>query len=238
MSDLIRNDILIPISSKRTRKEKLFKTSGLLAIIFSLSMLIILFTTIFSKGYSAFYQTRIKLDINFSEELIDPTGARDVTTLNNADYPKLISQSLFKFLNIDKNNPKASEIKSLISYNNFLILRDRVLSNPDIIGKTIKINLIASDDVDQMIKGNINLNISEENRKISDFQIDAINKLKSNGNILTVFNKTLFTKSDSREPEVSGVLGAIIGSFYCVFVAACISVPIGVFAAIFLQEFA
>ena len=102
MSDLIRNDILIPISSKRTRKEKLFKISGLLAIIFSLSMLIILFTTIFSKGYSAFYQTRIKLDINFNEELIDPTGTRDIATLNNADYPKLISQSLFKFLNIDK----------------------------------------------------------------------------------------------------------------------------------------
>ena len=38
-----------------------------------------------------------------------------------------------------------------------------------------------------------------------------IEKFKSNGNILTVFNKTLFTKSDSREPEVSGVLGAIIG---------------------------
>ena len=42
-----------------------------------------------------------------------------------------------------------------------------------------------------MIKGNINLNISEENRKISDFQIEAINKLKSNGQVITVFNKTL-----------------------------------------------
>ena len=232
MSSIINNDILSPISSKRTRKEKLFKICGLSAIIFALSMLIILFITIFSKGYSAFYQTRIKLDINFNEELIDPTGAREITTLNTADYSKLISQSLFKFLNIDKNNPKASEIKSLISYNSFLTLRDRVLNDPLIIGKTVKINLIASDDVDQMIKGKINLNISQENRKIS------INKLKSNGDILTVFNKTLFTKSDSREPEVSGVLGAIIGSFYCLFVAVCISVPIGVFAAIFLQEFA
>ena len=104
--------------------------------------------------------------------------------------------------------------------------------------KTKKINLIASDDVDQMLKGNINISIPEENRKITDFQIEAIEKFKSNGNILTVFNKTLFIKSDSREPEVSGVLGAIIGSFYCLFVAACISVPIGIFAAIFLQEFA
>ena len=238
MSNIIRNDILTPVSSKRTTKEKLFKICGLSAIIFALSMLVILFTTIFSKGYSAFYQTRIKLDINFNEELIDPTGAREITTLNTADYSKLISQSLFKFLNIDKSHPKSSEIKSLISYNSFLTLRDRVLNDPDIIGKTKKINLIASDDVDQMLKGNINISIPEENRKITDFQIEAIEKFKSNGNILTVFNKTLFTKSDSREPEVSGVLGAIIGSFYCLFVAACISVPIGIFAAIFLQEFA
>jgi len=238
MSNIIRNDILTPVSSKRTTKEKLFKICGLSAIIFALSMLVILFTTIFSKGYSAFYQTRIKLDINFNEELIDPTGAREITTLNTADYSKLISQSLFKFLNIDKSHPKSSEIKSLISYNSFLTLRDRVLNDPDIIGKTKKINLIASDDVDQMLKGNINISIPEENRKITDFQIEAIEKFKSNGNILTVFNKTLFIKSDSREPEVSGVLGAIIGSFYCLFVAACISVPIGIFAAIFLQEFA
>ena len=238
MSNIIKNDILIPISSKRAIKERLFKIFGLSAIIFSLSMLLILFTTIFSKGYSAFYQTRIKLDINFNEKLIDPIGTREIKTLTTADYSKLISQSLFKFLNIDKNHPKSSEIKSLISFNSILILKDRVLSDPGIIGKTKKINLIASDDVDQMIKGNINLNISEENRKISDFQIEAINKLKSNGYILTVFNKTLFTKSDSREPESSGVLGAIIGSFYCLFVAACISVPIGVSAAIFLQEFA
>jgi phosphate transport system permease protein len=238
MSNIIKNDILIPISSKRTTSEKLFKVCGLLAVIFALSMLLILFITIFSKGYSAFYQTRIKLDINFNEKLIDPTGSREISILNSSDYSKLIHQSLFKFLNIDKSHPKSSEIKSLISYNSFLTLRDHVLNDPDIIGKSKKINLIASDDVDQMIKGNINLNISEENRKISDFQIEAINKLKSNGQVLTVFNKTLFIKSDSREPEVSGVLGAIIGSFYCLLVATCISVPIGISAAIFLQEFA
>ena len=68
MSNIIKNDILIPISSKRAIKERLFKIFGLSAIIFSLSMLLILFTTIFSKWYSDFYQTRIKLDINFNEK--------------------------------------------------------------------------------------------------------------------------------------------------------------------------
>ena len=238
MSNVITNEHLSPISSKRVNKEGLFKLYGLAAIFFALSMLIFLLITISYKGYSTFQETRIKLDIYFNEELIDPTSTRESKTLNSADYSKLISQSLFTFLNIDKNHPKSKDISSLISYNSFLTVRDHVLNNPDIIGKTKKFDLIASDDVDQMLKGNIDINVPEENRKITDFQIEAIEKLKLNGNILKVFNKTFFIKSDSREPEVSGILGAIIGSFYCLLVALCISVPLGVSAAIYLQEFA
>ena len=238
MTNVITNEHLSPISSKRVNKEGLFKLYGLAAILFALSMLMFLLITIFYKGYSTFQETRIKLDIYFNEELIDPTSARESKTLNSAVYSKLISQSLFTFLNIDKNHPKSKDISSLISYNSFLTVRDHVLNNPDIIGKTKKFDLIASDDVDQMLKGNIDINVPEENRKITDFQIEAIEKLKLNGNILKVFNKTFFIKSDSREPEVSGILGAIVGSFYCLLVALFISVPLGVSAAIYLQEFA
>ena len=238
MTNVITNEHLSPISSKRVNKEGLFKLYGLAAIFFALSMLIFLLITISYKGYSTFQETRIKLDIYFNEELIDPTSTRESKTLNSADYSKLISQSLFTFLNIDKNHPKSKDISSLISYNSFLTVRDHVLNNPDIIGKTKKFDLIASDDVDQMLKGNIDINVPEENRKITDFQIEAIEKLKLNGNILKVFNKTFFIKSDSREPEVSGILAAIVGSFYCLLVALFISVPLGVSAAIYLQEFA
>ena len=238
MTNVITNEHLSPISSKRVNKEGLFKLYGLAAILFALSMLMFLLITIFYKGYSTFQETRIKLDIYFNEEIIDPTSTRESKTLNSADYSKLISQSLFTFLNIDKNHPKSKDISSLISYNSFLTVRDHVLNNPDIIGKTKKFDLIASDDVDQMLKGNIDINVPEENRKITDFQIEAIEKLKLNGNILKVFNKTFFIKSDSREPEVSGILGAIVGSFYCLLVALFISVPLGVSAAIYLQEFA
>lgn len=238
MSDVITNELLSPISSKRVNKEKLFKLYGVSAIIFALSMLIFLLTTITYKGFSAFYETRIKLDIYFNEELIDPLGNRENETLYSADYSKVISQSLFKFLNINKEHPKSKEISKLVTFNSFLTVRDQVLKNPDIIGETKTLNLIASDDIDQMIKGNIDINLSEENRKITDYQIEAIEKLKSNGNISKVFNKTFFTNSDSREPEVSGILGAMIGSFYCLLVALLISVPLGVSAAIYLQEFA
>ena len=239
MSSLTINDVVQPISSKRRNKEKLFEIYGIVAILFAISMLLILFASIFSKGYSAFFQTRIILDIELQEQVVDPDGARNIDVIRGANYTKLINNSLYDIMDIDSSHPKAKEISSISTYNNMLLIRDYVVSNPDQIGTIKKFNLIASDDVDQYIKGNITVTgISENNRKISNFQVDAIKKLESNGNVLKVFNKTFFTKSDSREPEVSGILGALLGSFYCLLVALFVAVPLGVFSAINLQEFA
>ena len=239
MSSLIINDLAQPISSKRRNKEKLFEIYGIVAILFAISMLLILFVSIFSNGYSAFYQTKIILDIELQEQVVDPDGTRNLDVIRGANYTTLINNSLYDVMDIDSSHPKAKELSSISTYNNMLIIRDYVVSNPDQIGTIKKFNLIASDDVDQYLKGNINVEgISENNRKISNFQVDAIKKLESNGNVLKVFNKTFFTKSDSREPEVSGILGAIVGSFYCLLVALFVAVPLGVFSAIYLQEFA
>ena len=239
MSSLTINDVVQPTSSKRRNKEKLFEIYGIVAILFAISMLLILFASIFSKGYSAFFQTRIILDIELQEQVVDPDGARNIDVIRGANYTKLINNSLYDIMDIDSSHPKAKEISSISTYNNMLLIRDYVVSNPDQIGTIKKFNLIASDDVDQYIKGNITVTgISENNRKISNFQVDAIKKLESNGNVLKVFNKTFFTKSDSREPEVSGILGALLGSFYCLLVALFVAVPLGVFSAIYLQEFA
>ena len=239
MSSLTINDVVQPISSKRRNKEKLFEIYGIVAILFAISMLLILFASIFSKGYSAFFQTRIILDIELQEQVVDPDGARNIDVIRGANYTKLINNSLYDIMDIDSSHPKAKEISSISTYNNMLLIRDYVVSNPDQVGTIKKFNLIASDDVDQYIKGNITVTgISENNRKISNFQVDAIKKLESNGNVLKVFNKTFFTKSDSREPEVSGILGALLGSFYCLLVALFVAVPLGVFSAIYLQEFA
>ena len=195
MSSLTINDVVQPISSKRRNKEKLFEIYGIVAILFAISMLLILFASIFSKGYSAFFQTRIILDIELQEQVVDPDGARNIDVIRGANYTKLINNSLYDIMDIDSSHPKAKEISSISTYNNMLLIRDYVVSNPDQIGTIKKFNLIASDDVDQYIKGNITVTgISENNRKISNFQVDAIKKLESNGNVLKVFNKTFFTK--------------------------------------------
>ena len=129
-------------------------------------------------------------------------------------------------------------LRMILSPIAYLELRNLVIDNQDFIGKTKKVSFIASDDIDQYFKGKIDMSIPEDDRKITDIQEKFLDDLQSKGQINKVFNKTLFTKSDSREAELSGVLGAVIGSFYSLLIAGLLSIPIGIGAAIYLQEFA
>jgi len=80
--------------------------------------------------------------------------------------------------------------------------------------------------------------LPEVARKVSDHQIAWIEHLKSEGRTDTVFNTRFFTAGDSREPELAGVWGAIVGTFWTMLVTFALAFPIGVLTAIYLEEFA
>ena len=94
MSSTINQDIASSISSARINKEKRFQIYGVAALLFAMIMLVTLFITIFSKGLSAFIQTKVNLDIELTQEVIDPEGSRDLNVLKQANYQKLIDDSL------------------------------------------------------------------------------------------------------------------------------------------------
>lgn len=75
-------------------------------------------------------------------------------------------------------------------------------------------------------------------RRINDRQIALADALRDRGLVSAGLNTELFTYADSREPELAGVLGALIGSVLTMFVTMLLAVPIGVGAAIYLEEFA
>ena len=75
-------------------------------------------------------------------------------------------------------------------------------------------------------------------RLITDRQIVWARALHDRGLVENRFNTLLFTNADSREPELSGVMGALIGSILTMIVTMLLAVPIGVGAAIYLEEFA
>ena len=79
---------------KRYAAEARFKAIGLGAIVLGLLFVSILFIDIVSKGYSAFVQTHVQLEVHFDPAVIDPSGNRDMQEIARADYRKLVRAPL------------------------------------------------------------------------------------------------------------------------------------------------
>ena len=75
-------------------------------------------------------------------------------------------------------------------------------------------------------------------RALTGRQIGWIEWLDAQGRIETEFNWRFFTSGNSREAELAGILGAVSGSFWTMLVTLILACPIGVFAALYLEEFA
>ena len=118
------------------------------------------------------------------------------------------------------------------------MVRDAVVADPSVIGGTLTLDVPASDPYDQLSKGLVDREAPENRRRLSDTQIGWFDALKAEGLVTRPFNTALFINSDSRFPEVAGLRGAIVGTFYAILVAFLISFPTGIAAAIYLEEFA
>lgn len=218
--------------ARRYRKEKQFKLLGLSAIITSLIFLVFLFGSIVANGWTAFRQGAIYLDITFDEQVLQ------VENLRNANYGKLIKTSMAELFPDVSGRSKTRRLNKLVSSGAAFELQDMVLSDPGLIGTTKLVRLPADDEVDMLLKGHISRDVPESERRISDEQIRWVDQLVEAGRLQLEFNTTFFTAGDSREPELSGIKGAIMGSMFTLLVTLALSFPIGVAAAVYLEEFA
>ncbi len=223
---------------KRYAAERRFQFYGMAGISIAVIALLILFVSIGSKGYTAFVQTHVELEVFFDEQIIDPSGERKTDELSRADYAGVVKATLRARFPEVKNRRDKRQLYGLISTGAAFDLREMVMTDPSIIGTTQRVELIASDDVDMLIKGHIHRDTEESARPIKDKQIAWIEQLEEAGAVSTPFNERLFSRGDSREPELAGIWGAIVGSFYTMLVTLTLSFPLGVAAAIYLEEFA
>ncbi|EHS49259.1 phosphate ABC transporter, inner membrane subunit PstA [Rhizobium sp. PDO1-076] len=226
---------------RRYAAERRFRAYGIAAISFGLLFLFVLLNSVVSKGYTAFQQTMITVPIEFSEKVIDPTGKRaeNPNILVMANYPVLARDAVAKVLGVDvKNRAAARQVSELLSDSIRVQLRDIVQANPSVIGNTVNVTLLAHGNVDSAFKGQIDLSVAESNRKISDQQLTWINTLADSGALSKHFNTGIFINGASSRPEAAGVGVALIGSAYMMLIVLVLSLPIGVAASIYLEEFA
>ena len=218
--------------ARRYKTEKRFKMMGLCAIIFSLLCLAGLFISIFGSGYTAFLQTEIELEVFLDPSLLNPNN------LSGADFNGLVKTSFFNMFPEVKGRGEKKKLFSLLSSGASYKLADFIKVHPDKIGETISLWVPADDDVDMLIKGHMNRNLPEGERRLDDVQLSWITGLEEQAKIEKKFNTTFFTAGDSREPELAGIWGATCGSFYTLLITLVLSFPIGVAAAVYLEEFA
>ena len=218
--------------NKRYRSEKLFKIYGLSAILVSMIFLVLLFISIIGTGYSAFFRTVVKLDITFDPESISKE------TLSTANYTGLVKKSLRElFPNVEGRRDKR-ELYGLVSTGAAFQLRRMAMADPGVVGKTVSVWVPANDDVDMLMKGQMERDVPQSERRLTDKQLTWIDKLSGEDRLEKRLNTAFFTGGDSREPELAGIWGAVMGSFYTLVVTLLLSFPIGVSAAVYLEEFA
>ncbi|AQX27480.1 phosphate ABC transporter permease PstA [Bartonella sp. JB15] len=225
----------------RYRAERRFRTYGLSAIFISLFFLVALLWSIISQGYTAFFQSEMILSVYLDEKVIDPGGHRESNPkiLITANYPLLVRNALAEKLGVDQNDqPSMRDVNRMFSQSVRVQLRDIITKNPNLIGTIQKIKVLAAANIDSAYKGQINLNVPEKNRKISDQQIKWMKYLINDGTLYKAFNRHFFTFGASSRPETSGLGVAMIGSFYMMIIVLVISLPIGIATAIYLEEYA
>ena len=226
--------------NKRLNSEKRFRIYCIGAMSFALAWVLILFLNIFSSGYSAFYRTVIQVDVPFLNLIEDTT---QFTEMSSEDFNNLSMYSFSKkaiyglFPDIEEKKDKKMLIR-LFSIEFEQEIREFLKSNKSNINETETIYLTASDDVDQVNKGNYPRDLDEDKRRIKDIQLLFFDDLVDRGLVSYEFNLPFLMRGDSREPELAGVGGSIVGSLFTILVVLILSFPIGIFAAIYLEEFA
>lgn len=224
---------------KRYRKEKNFRRMGFSAIMIAFLFLVLLFVDMIIKALPAFTQYTVMMPVNFAPEVlkVEP-GTTDKTALANARYRRLVSETL------KANQPDVTTrgdrmlLRKLISTDTQYQLRDKLVNDPSLLGTTQQIKLVVDDDVDSFIKAGGLKQSESQTARLRDKQITWIKSWHEAGLLDSHFNWAFFINSDSRNPEIAGIRGALTGTFLTILVTISLAFPIGLFAAVYLEEFA
>jgi len=234
VSETARTDRLRAGLKRRYAHERRFRLYGLLAIGLAVGFLLLLLGRIFEQGHTAFYAHSMTVPVYMDPARIDrayPQGTNFELLVAEQQLAKLDVQD-------DAVGSKATAMRGLFSSELKFLAAERIADDPRLIGQTVSIAAPLADDADLYFKGEITLDTPAEQRRLTDEQIGWLERMKADGLVDSHFNSALLTKGDSTEPELAGVLGAVVGSALMLLVTALIALPLGVGAAVYLEEFA
>ena len=239
---------------RRHARERRFRWAGLLSVCIGLACVVLLFGSILSRGLPAFWQSNIQVPVFFDPQIIkieaapQPTSdespaafrARELawhSQLARINWQRLLAQSVQQLY--PQQQIETRHAQALFTRAAQYQVRDLFAADPALLGQTATLKLLADANVDVWLRGNIDRSLPDHQQQLAAPVRALSDQLQADGYITLDFSSALFNNADSRSsPASAGLLGAFIGSVYMLGVVLLVAVPIGVGAAVYLEEFA
>ena len=219
----------------RYRRERWFRSIGFAATTLAVMFLLGLFGNVLYQGWRGILASEIRLTLTIDPELVGLTGEQ-----NALAYQKLLRRTLYQqhFADLASDRSGRREANRLLSFGAALKLRERVMAEPALVGTTIGYWALASSLTDSHLKYGTDRTVPAAQRLVSDRLLLMLDRLAATDSLRTVFNPLFFIGGDSRDPELAGIGGAVIGSFFSLLVCFVIAFPMAVISALYLEMFA
>lgn len=138
---------------RRYRAETRFKFYGVAAIVLTGLFVAVVLTDIVIKGLPAFTQHRLVLPVKVDAAEVDPGGSGNPATIRGADFQALVVNALrSEFPGVTSRTDRRA-LANLLSSGAADLLRDRVAADPKLVGQTVTVPVLLSDDADLYLKG-------------------------------------------------------------------------------------
>ena len=224
--------------NKRYRAEKRFRAYGIISIGFGLLCLLFLFSNIIGNGLRGFFYHYIPLEVTLDADTLGITDVNDIDQILAANYRAVVNRSIYDLFQVDSRQEKSRARDIFAIDATGYVIQDLFKTDAaTLINTTITINALVDDKVDYYLK---RINNAEKfaSEQFNEQQLAWIQQLTSEGRLTKKLNKAFFVSGDSAQSEQAGILSAVMGSFYLLLVTLALSFPIGIAAAIYLEEYA
>ena len=213
-----------------------FRVYGLIGLSFATAVLLLILFKVFSTGFGAFQQTTMLMAFDLNADTLGVTTESSIEDIQDANTLAIVKKSMYQLFPKVKKRKDKRLLTRMLSPAVEWYVRDEIVNNPSLIGSQITLNVPLSSDVDQYYKAQ--LKGDNYKGRLKQKQLTWLNHLVQKNLVTVSFNTDFFTRADSRYPEIAGIAAALVGSLYSLLICLVIAFPIGVAAAIYLEEFA
>lgn len=209
---------------KRYVAERRFKALGFAAILFSLIVLAFLLITMTINGIGGFQRTELKVEVDFSEAALslDPAIERDADLLSSLE-----AQGLPAVIEFYAQQSLGEDGAAQLDAQAWRNAAEKIAEDRSMLSRRTEMWLPSSNALARAHSGDGQPDLQPLARRLA-----------ADGRLAKRLDLGFLSRSDATSAQQVGIWGALKGSILTMIVTLLLAFPIGVLAALYLEEYA